>query len=115
VWLASILLIWAPVVIFAVTTPVRWLDRQLRSEGAGHTGVSNDHELTRVEDVTVRLAVIGFAASAAAMVIALTSSELSTATRIGGVVVLAGSVIGIVVVMRAWSHGHPVRRLLHPR
>ena len=45
VWLAAILLIWAPVVIFAVTTPVRWLDRQLRSEGR-HTGVADDHELT---------------------------------------------------------------------
>ena len=114
VWLSAILLIWAPVVIFAVTTPVRWLDRQLRSEGAGHTGVADDHELTRVEDVTVRLAVIGFAASAAAMVVALLSSGLTTATRVGGIVVLVGSLVGVVIVMRAWSHGHPMRRLLHP-
>lgn len=114
VWLSAILLIWAPVVIFAVTTPVRWLDRQLRSEGAGHTGVAEDRELTRVEDVTVRLAVIGFAASAAAMVIALFSTELTTSTRVGGVIILAISVIGIAGVMRMWAHGHPVRRLLHP-
>ena len=114
VWLAAILLIWAPVVIFAVTTPVRWLDRQLRSEGAGHTGVSDDHELTRVEDVTVRLAVIGFAASAAAMVVALFDTELTTSMRVGGITVLVASLIGLVIVMRAWSRGHPVRRLLHP-
>jgi hypothetical protein len=113
VWLAAILLIWAPVVIFAVTTPVRWLDRQLRSEGAGHTGVADDHELTRVEDVTVRLAVIGFIASAAAMVVALFSSGLTDATVVGGVVVLALAFVSVMVVMRVWSHGHPMRRLLH--
>jgi hypothetical protein len=114
VWLAAILLIWAPVVIFAVTTPVRWLDRQLRSEGAGHTGVGDDRELTRVEDVTVRLGVIGFAASAAAMVVALFSSDLAGRTRAGGVVVLVLSFVAVVTVMRMWSHGHPMRRLLHP-
>jgi hypothetical protein len=113
VWLAAILLVWAPVVIFAVTTPVRWLDRQLRSEGAGHTGVSDDHELTRVEDVTVRLAMIGFAASAAAMIVALFSSELTDATRLGGLIVLALSCVGVAIVLRAWSHGHPLRRFLH--
>ena len=113
VWLAAILLIWAPVVIFAVMTPVRWLDRQLRSEGAGHTGVNDDRELTRVEDVTVRLAVVGFIASASAMLVALCSSGLTTSTRIGGWIVLVVSFAGITTVMRMWSQGHPLRRLLH--
>jgi hypothetical protein len=113
VWLSAILLLWAPVVIIAVTTPVRWLDRQLRNEGASHSAVSDDHELTRVEDVTVRLAAIGFAASTAAMIVALFSTDLTGPTRTGGVIVLATSLVCLAMVMRNWSNGHPVRRLLH--
>src|SRR5690606_4888175 len=51
VWLAAILVLWAPAVITAVTAPVRWLDRQLRGEGADTTATSSDPELTHVEAV----------------------------------------------------------------
>ena len=39
--------------VLAVTTPVRWLERLLRNEGAPHTAVHQDPELTMVEDATV--------------------------------------------------------------
>ncbi len=89
VWLAAVLLLWAPVAIVAVTSPVRWLERQLRSEGATHTAIGDDRELTRVEDVTVRLAGGGFVAAAAAMGLALARDDLTTAGRAWGGAALA--------------------------
>lgn len=114
VWLAAVFLVWAPAVVLAVTTPVRWLDRQLRNEGAHHTAVADDPELTRVETVTVRLAVFGFVASAAAMVLTVAGADATTAVWTLGIVTLGVTVVAFAVVMRVWSRGHTWRRLLRP-
>ena len=50
------MVLWAPIVLIVVSSPVRWLESLLRSEGAKHTAVSHDHELTQLEDVTARFA-----------------------------------------------------------
>ena len=111
VWIAAILLIWAPVVIIAVTTPVRWLERQLRNEGASHLETGNDHELTKVEDVTVRLAVLGFLAAGAAMITTVGSDELTSATRFAGLTVVVVALVVVIAVLWRWSQGAPLRRL----
>jgi hypothetical protein len=109
-WLAGVFLAWAPMVIVAVSTPVRWLDRQLRSEGATHTAVARDQELTRVESVTVRLALVGFAASAAAMVVCLARAGAAD-QRTFGAVVLGVAAVVLVGVIRHWADGHPLTRI----
>jgi hypothetical protein len=94
-WLAGLLVVWAPFVILAVGTPVRWLERQLRNEGATHTAVGQDRALTEVEDATMRIAVVGFVAAAAALVITLPDSGVATSGRIWGAAALALSVLAM--------------------
>ncbi len=95
--LAVILLAWAPIVIVAVTAPVRWLDRLLRSEGAIHTAVADDRELTKVEMLSIRLAACCFGLAFMALVIEVTSDEITVATQrfglIAGVVLLVATVV----------------------
>ena len=111
-WLSVILLAWAPVAMFAVTTPVRWLERLLRSEGAIHTAVSEDRELTRVEDVTVRLAIGGFATAALALLIVLPRDDVSAASR--GWAIAAGALasLAVVGVLALWTGGSGWRRVV---
>jgi hypothetical protein len=111
-WLSVILLAWAPVAMFAVTTPVRWLERLLRSEGAIHTAVSEDRELTRVEDVTVRLAIGGFATAALALLIVLPRDDVSAASRgwaIAAATVASSAVVGVLAL---WTGGSGWRRVV---
>lgn len=114
VWLAAIFLAWAPVAIVAVTSPVRWLERQLRSEGATHVAAARDPELTRVETATVRLALGGFATSAVAMVAVVAGEGIEPVARVVGGGVLAAAVAALAAVLRAWSGRPPARDLLLP-
>ena len=110
-WLAAAYLAWTPVVIVAVATPVRWLEKQLRSEGATHTAVADDHELTLVEDLTVRLALVGFVAAALAMATCIARAGTTAAERATGGAALAIGVLAVGAVLVRWSDGHLTRRL----
>jgi hypothetical protein len=112
-WIAGILLVWAPVAIAAVTSPVRWLDRQLRSEGAADTGVSHDPELTRIEDATVRIAVAAFVASLAAMLTVLPRDAISGTQRGVAIVVTIAGLIAVTDVIRRWAGRNSWHRLVH--
>jgi hypothetical protein len=111
-WLAGILLVWSPVAIAAVTSPVRWLDRQLRSEGATDTGVSHDPELTRIEDATVRIALVCFVASLAAMSTVLPREAISNGQRTAALIVTILGLAAVAEVIRRWAGGSSWRRLL---
>lgn len=112
VWLAAILLAWAPTVVIAVTTPVRWLERLLRNEGATHTAVHQDAELTMVEDATVRLAICGFVVAAAAMGWAVTRSDVRLTGRVAGAVVLVVASLALGITVWRWAEGHVAARLV---
>ncbi len=112
VWIAAILLAWAPLAIAAVTSPVRWLERQLRSDGATHTAVTADPELTKVERVTVRLALAGFAAAAVAMALVVTQPGLTATGRGLGLAALAAASAGLVASLRSWGGRPPLVHLL---
>lgn len=94
-WIAGAMLLWSPVVLFAVAAPVQWLESMLRADGAVRSGVGSDPELTQLEDVTNRLAVGAWLVSAAAMVVLL-SGGATVAGRVGSIVVLFCS-LGLVV------------------
>lgn len=76
-WLASILVLWTPAIVIAVTAPVRWLHRQLSNEGASQTAVAADPDLTQVEGTTVRLALVTFISAAGALVLCVSSGDLA--------------------------------------
>ena len=110
-WLAGILLAWAPTVISAVTAPVRWLEGQLRSDGATATAVSEDPDLTGVEVVTVRLALVGAVAAAAAMVAAASSSDVSATARVSGLGALVVALAALAAVLWRWAGRDALTRL----
>ncbi len=110
-WLAGVFLVWAPVVVAAVTAPVRWLERQLRSEGASATAVAADPDLTGVEVKTVRLALVGAVAAAVAMVAALLDDATSTTAVVAGTTAIVGVAVALAVELRHWAGGSPLRRL----
>jgi len=90
-WIAGTMALWAPVVLLVVSSPVRWLESLLRTEGAQHTAVGNDRELTQLEEVTGRIASLVWAVSAAAMIILLVHHPVSRQGGIGVVIVMVAS------------------------
>ena len=112
IWLAGILLAWAPLVIVAVTSPVRWLDRLLRSEGATNTAVADDPEMTRVELLAIRLALLCFSSAIAAVIVEVAREASTPAARRAGTVAAVITTSVLFVVLRAWSGRRSIGRLL---
>ncbi len=95
--LAAVVLIWAPIVVLAVTSPVRWIEQLMRDDGAPTTAVAADPDLTYVERVSLRIAGIGWLAAAVAIVISVTADAAESQARTLGLAVLAGSSIAVIV------------------
>lgn len=95
-WIAGAMLLWAPVVMIVVSSPVRWIESLLRSEGAVHAGVGRDPELTRLEDVTSRFAVVTWVLAAVAMGALLVHHSVSEQGRVAIVAVIVAS-LGLAV------------------
>ena len=96
--LAAVVLVWAPIVVLAVTTPVRWIEQLMRDDGAPSTAVADDPDLTYVERVSLRIAAVGWIGAAVAMIVAATDDAVTDQARTAGLAVLAGSVVAVVVV-----------------
>jgi hypothetical protein len=96
-WIAGTMLIWAPVVLIVASSPVRWLESLLRTEGAKHSGVSHDAELTQLEDVTARMALVAWVVSMASMVMLLVHHPISSQGRIASGGAIVGSVVLAVI------------------
>jgi hypothetical protein len=106
-WIAGTMLIWAPVVLIVVSAPVRWLESLLRTEGATHSGVSHDAELTQLEDVTARVSAVAWLVSVIAMVTLLVHHPISSQGRIATVAVIIGSgALAAVALVQRWQHKH---------
>lgn len=95
--LAAVVLIWAPVVVLAVTSPVRWIEKLMRDDGAPSTAVADDPDLTYVERVSLRIAAVGWLSAAVAMVVSATDDVVGSQAQASGFAVLAGSSIAVVV------------------
>jgi hypothetical protein len=92
-WIAGTMALWAPIAIIVVSSPVRWLERLLRTEGAEHTAVRNDAELTQVERLTTWFAIATWVAAATATVTLLVDHPITDQGRvatIGALVVSTG-------------------------
>ena len=101
-WIAGVMVLWAPTVLIVVSSPVRWLDSLLRSEGAKHAAASHDHELTQLEDVTARFAAVAWAVSAAAMLRLLVHYPITGqgVAAVVTVLVVSSAMFGVVVYRR---------------
>lgn len=97
IWLAGIILIWSPIVVLAVTSPIRWIEHLMRDDGATSTKVADDPELTFIERVTLRIAAAAWLTAGAAMVIAISDGSLPSADRWAGLSVLVVSVLAVAV------------------
>ena len=96
-WIAGTMVLWAPVVLIVVSSPVRWLESLLRSEGAQHTAVSRDAELTQLEEVTARIAAVAWVVSMTSMVLLLVHHPVSNQGAVAIAVTLLASVVLVVV------------------
>lgn len=111
VWLAAIVLLWAPGVMFAVTAPVRWLERLLRNEGATHTAVADDPEFTLIERISIRMAALGWAVSLVSILTALPDESVTAEGVIAGSIAVAVSGVALVASLYAWGGRSAIRRL----
>ncbi len=96
-WLAAVVLVWAPLVVLAVTSPVRWIEKAMRDEGAPSTAVADDPELTFVERVSLRIAAVAWVAAAIAMVVSIGDSTTPSDAQRIEIAVLAVSVIAVAI------------------
>lgn len=94
-WLAGVALVWAPLVVVAVTSPVRWIEELMRDDGAPSTAVSGDPELTFVERASLRVAAVGWITAAVAMVLTIVDDDIGTTPRAFGAVVLAVTAVAV--------------------
>jgi hypothetical protein len=104
-WIAGTMLIWAPVVLIVVSSPVRWLESLLRTEGATHAAVSRDAELTQLEDVTARMASVAWLVSVVAMILLLVHHPISSQGRVAVIgVTVVSAVLAIVALVQRYGH-----------
>ncbi|MDO8364280.1 MAG: hypothetical protein Q7V88_15420 [Actinomycetota bacterium] len=103
-WIAGAMLLWAPAVLIVVSSPVRWLESLLRTEGAQHTAVGRDAELTQLEDVTARMAGGAWVLSVVAMILLMVHHPLSSQGRVAVVATLAVSATTLVLTLVRRHH-----------
>ena len=105
------MVLWAPVVLIVVSSPVRWLESLLRSEGAQHTAVSRDAELTQLEEVTARIAAVAWVVSMTSMVLLLVHHPVSNQGAVAIAVTLLASVVlvGFAAARRLEGRRWPLR------
>ena len=91
------MVLWAPVVLIVVSSPVRWVETLLRTEGAQHTAVSRDAELTQLEEVTARIAAVAWVVSMVSMVLLLVHHPVSSQGAVAIGVTIAVSAVLVVI------------------
>ncbi len=93
--LAAVVLTWSPIVVLAVTSPVRWIENLMRDDGAPSTAVADDPDLTHVERVSLRIAAVAWLAAAVAMIVAITTEHPGRQAAGLGLAMLAASSIAV--------------------
>jgi hypothetical protein len=106
-WVSGVLQVWAPVVLIVVSAPVRWLDSLLRAEGAQRSAVARDHELTRLESVTIRIAGAAWVAGVVSSVLLLVHHPITAQGRVAMVgTFIVSCVLAIVWLVRRITSRH---------
>ena len=107
-WIAGAMLVWAPLALIVVASPVRWLEKLLRSEGAQKTTVAR--ELTELEEVTARIVTVAWVCAMAAMVLLLVHQSVSTQGKVAVVSVMLVSTVSFAAAVTRHFIRRPRRR-----
>jgi hypothetical protein len=99
--LAAVVLSWSPIVVLAVTSPVRWIENLMRDDGAPSTAVADDPDLTYVERVSLRIAAVGWMAAAVAMIVTIAGEDPGRQAVGLGSAMLAASSLAVGVAARS--------------
>lgn len=87
-WIVCLLALWCPSVVFAASSPVRWLERLLTAEGAYGSGLRADRELTWLDRITSVFSVVMLTAATVCGVVLL-ARHSTAAGRVAMAVSLA--------------------------
>lgn len=108
-WLAAIILVWAPALIFTITAPVNWIMEIAKSDGASDQAAKSDREFTLFEDTAVRVVVASWLFAFAAIIVL----RFRHADAPHVFVTAAISVAAIVGSLYQWDGWRSFRRILH--
>ena len=100
-WMVGALAVWAPAVLFATSSPVRWIDRMLRSEGATTSGVRRDRELTGLERITAYVSTVVAVAATGAGIALVAADATTEGAIVFPVVVVGAALVHIFLLVRA--------------
>jgi hypothetical protein len=106
-WLAAIFAAWVPVMVLAVSSPVRWVESLLLAEGAGNHSVSADREFTRFERIAILVGALVLALTAAVLIVRLVDGS-NTPAGVTCAAVIVASIAAFVVAARR-SVARPTR------
>lgn len=98
-WLAAVFAIWAPVMVVAVSSPVRWVEGLLRAEGAGVHSVSADQEFTKFERLSIAVSIVVVALASLVLAARLVEGADTTHEVVAGVILVA-SIVSVIVAAR---------------
>jgi len=107
-WMATMLLVWSPAIIAAVTAPVNWIMRIAKSDGASDRAAKADREFTLFEDLVVRLSVVAWLLSFSAVVVLRQRDHHAP----HALAIAAASLFGIALALAHWDGRRSVLRVL---
>jgi len=111
-WIGGAMALWAPWVMLAVSSPVRWLSRLLkRSDSTVHL-VRSDREFTHFEDITVRLAFAGWLSALIGTGLTIGTSAPPLHSSLASIVASAASIVLVVYALVRWDGRRALRRLV---
>jgi hypothetical protein len=103
-WIAATMAIWAPLVIIAVSTPVRWVESMLRAEGAARSTVRNDPEMVHVENIASSIASVAWLVAFVALTHLSLVGGLSAQARISTIAAWTISAVLLIVSVVRWRN-----------
>jgi hypothetical protein len=96
-WLAGIFAVWAPTMVFAVSSPVRWISGLLRAEGATVNSIANDREFTRIERLAVGASILVWIACAASVTVVIARQSPTRTASVLAAFVAGASAVALYV------------------
>lgn len=109
-WLAGVFAVWAPTMVFAVSSPVRWISGLLRAEGATVNSIANDREFTRIERLAVVASILVWVACATSVAVVIARQSPTTPASILSACIIAASGISLYIAsLKSIATSRPAR------
>jgi hypothetical protein len=102
-WLASIFALWAPAMVLAVSSPVRWVEGLLRAEGAAVQQVAADHEFTRFERLAIKVGAVVLVLAAGILVMRIAADVSRFEVGVAAAVILVSITTFVIAARRSFA------------